>query len=89
MALVDTGGSVRRERPFSMLCASGLEFERKLRRATAEQANAERSLLSIPGLGQNGSKRFEDAAERYNRRLSDFMNHKRVCSLCRESEPGR
>ena len=70
-----------------MLCASGLEFERKLRRATADQANAQRSLQSVPGLGQDSSKRFEDAAERYNRRLSDFMNHKRVCSLCRESQP--
>jgi len=72
-----------------MLCASGLEFERKLRRATVEQANAQRSLLSVPGLSENGSKRFEDAAKRYNRRLSDYVNHKRVCSLCRESQPGR
>jgi hypothetical protein len=72
-----------------MLCASGLEFERKLRRATVEQANAQRAVLSVPGLSQSGSKRFEDAAERYNRRLSDFMNHKRVCSLCRESQTGR
>jgi hypothetical protein len=70
-----------------MLCASGLEFEKKLRRATVEQANAQRSLLSVPGLSQNGSKRFEDAAERYNKRLSDFINHKRVCSLCGESQP--
>ena len=72
-----------------MLCASGLEFEKKLRRATVEQANAQLSLLSVPGLSQNGSKRFEDAAKRYNRRLSDFMNHQRVCSLCREFQPAR
>lgn len=72
-----------------MLCASGLEFEKKLRRATAEQANAERALHSGSNPNGNGSKRLEDAAERYNKRLSDFMNHKRVCSLCRESGPGR
>ena len=68
-----------------MLCASGLEFEKKLRRATVEQANAQRALNS--GSHPNGSQRFEDASERYNRRLSDFMNHKRVCSLCSESQP--
>jgi hypothetical protein len=66
-----------------MLCASGFEFEEKLRRAAVEQANAQRALQSVSDSNQNNSKRFEDAAKRYNKRLSDFMNHKRVCTLCR------
>ena len=70
-----------------MLCASGFEFEKKLRQATLERANAQRALQSISGLGKNNSKRFEDATERYDSRLSDFMNHKRVCTLCRGSQP--
>ena len=70
-----------------MLCASGFEFEKKLRQATLERANAQRALQSVSGLGKNNSKRFEDATERYDSRLSDFMNHKRVCTLCRGSQP--
>lgn len=68
-----------------MLCASGLEFEEKLRLAMVERAHAERALQSVPVLNHNGSKRFEDAAKRYDKRLSDLVNHKRVCTLCRES----
>jgi hypothetical protein len=64
-----------------MLCASGFEFERKLRLASMEQENAQRALQS--GSSQNGSKRFELAAKRYSRRLSDFLDHKRACTLCR------
>jgi hypothetical protein len=66
-----------------MLCASGFEFEKKLRLATLERANAQRALQTVSGSGKNSSKRLEDAAERYDSRLSDFMNHKRVCTLCR------
>jgi hypothetical protein len=68
-----------------MLCASGFEFEEKLHMARVEQENAQRALQSISGSPRNSSKRFEDAIQRYNRRLSDFVNHKRVCTLCRES----
>jgi hypothetical protein len=68
-----------------MLCASGFEFEKKLRLATLEQENAQRALKSVSGSSQSSSKRFEVAARRYNRRLSDFMGHKRACSLCRGS----
>jgi len=67
-----------------MLCASGFEFEEKMRLARAEQENAQRALQSASGLNQNSAKRFEDAAKRYNKRLSDFMNHRRTCTLCRE-----
>ena len=73
------------ERLFSMLCASGFEFEKKLRLAMAELESAERALQSVSELNENSSKRFENATKRYNKRLSDFMNHKRVCTLCRES----
>jgi hypothetical protein len=68
-----------------MLCASGFEFEEKLRLAAVEQANAQRPLQSVADSNQNNSKRFEDAAKRYNKRLSDFMNHKRVRTLCRDA----
>jgi len=68
-----------------MLCASGFEFEEKLHRARVGQETAQRALQSISGSPRNSSKRFEDAIQRYNRRLSDFVNHKRVCTLCRES----
>ena len=68
-----------------MLCASGFEFEEKLHVAKVEHDNAQRALQSLSAMNQNSSKRFEDAAKRYNSRLSDFVNHKRVCSLCRES----
>ena len=67
-----------------MLCASGFEFEEKLRLARAEQENARRALQSASGLSQNGSRRFEAAAKCYDKRLSDFMNHRRTCTLCRE-----
>ena len=68
-----------------MLCASGFEFEKKLRRATAEQENVERTMQSASASDPNTSKRLGDAAKRYNKRLSDLMNHKRACTLCRES----
>ncbi len=68
-----------------MLCASGFEFEEKLQLARVEHENAQRVLMSVSGMNQISSKRFEDAVKRYNRRLSDFVNHKQVCSLCRES----
>jgi hypothetical protein len=68
-----------------MLCASGFEFEEKLRLATVEQENAQRALNSVSDSSQSSSKRFEAAAKRYNRRLSDFLGHKRVCTLCRGS----
>ncbi len=45
-----------------MLCASGFEFEEKLRVAMMEQEKAQRALQSVSGLNQDGSKRFEDAA---------------------------
>ena len=67
-----------------MLCASGFEFEEKLHLAKVEQENAQRALQSVSGMSQNRSKRFEAAVKRYNQTLSDFVNHKRVCSLCRE-----
>jgi hypothetical protein len=66
-----------------MLCASGFEFEKKLRLASLEQETAQRALQS--GSSQSNSKRFEAAARRYNKRLSDFTGHKRVCTLCRGS----
>jgi hypothetical protein len=66
-----------------MLCASGFEFEEKLRLAMVERVHAQRALQSDSGLNQNGSKRLEDAAKRYDKRLSDLVNHKRVCTLCR------
>jgi hypothetical protein len=68
-----------------MLCASGFEYEEKLQLARVEHDNAQRALQSGSGLTQNSSKRFEDAHNRYNKRLSDLVNHKRVCSLCRAS----
>jgi hypothetical protein len=68
-----------------MLCASGFEFEEKLQLATVEHEIAQRALQSVSGLHPNSSKRFENAVRRYNRRLSDFVNHKQVCTLCRGS----
>jgi hypothetical protein len=68
-----------------MLCASGFEFEEKLQRAKTEHENAQRALQAVSGLHQSSSKRFENAVRRYNRRLSDLVNHKRVCTLCRGS----
>jgi hypothetical protein len=74
--LVDTGGPKD-----SMLCASGFEFEEKLRLAKAEQERAQRALQAASSLDSN---RLESASKRYNRRLSDFVNHKRSCTLCRD-----
>jgi hypothetical protein len=68
-----------------MLCASGFEFEEKLHLALLEHEKAQRALLIVSGSSENSSKRFDDAVKRYNRRLSDLVNHKRVCSLCRGS----
>jgi hypothetical protein len=69
-----------------MLCASGFEFEEKLHLAMVEQENARRALQSHSGLNENGSKRLEDAVKRYDGRLADFVNHKRVCTLCKDSK---
>jgi hypothetical protein len=69
-----------------MLCASGFEFEEKLHLARVEHENAQRGLQSVSDVNQKGAKRFKDAAKRYQGRLSDFVNHKRVCSLCKESQ---
>jgi hypothetical protein len=69
-----------------MLCASGYEFEEKLHAAMVEQENARRALQSHPGLNGSGSKRLEDAVKRYDSRLADFVNHKRVCTLCKDSK---
>jgi hypothetical protein len=68
-----------------MLCASGFEFEEKMRLARVEQENAQRLLQFTSASRQDSSKRVEDAAERYKRRMSDFVRHKRVCTLCKES----
>lgn len=68
-----------------MLCASGFEFEKKLRLAVVEQENARRALESASALNQDRSMRLESAAKRYHQRLSDFVNHKRVCTLCRDT----
>ena len=68
-----------------MLCASGYEFEEKLRLAVMEREKAQRTLQSVSGLHEDGSKRLKDAAERYDKRLADLANHKRVCTLCKES----
>jgi hypothetical protein len=69
-----------------MLCASGFEFEEKLQRARVEHENAQRALQSVSVFHPSSSKRFENAVRRYNRRLSELMNHKRVCTLCRGSQ---
>jgi hypothetical protein len=69
-----------------MLCASGYEFEEKLHLAMVERENAQRAVESNSDLDGNGSKRLEDAVKRYTSRLSDFMNHKQVCTLCKESK---
>jgi hypothetical protein len=69
-----------------MLCASGFEFEEKLHLAEVERENAQRIIQSVSDLNQSTSKRFEEAVKRYNKRLSDFVNHKRVCTLCREAQ---
>ena len=61
-----------------MLCASGFEFEEKLHLAKQEHENARRALQPVSSSSESSSKRFEDAVKRYNRRLSDFVNHKRV-----------
>jgi hypothetical protein len=66
-----------------MLCASGFEFEEKLQRAKVEHENAQRALQSVSVFHQSSSKRFENAVRCYNRRLSDLVAHKRVCTLCR------
>lgn len=68
-----------------MLCASGFEFEEKLHLARVEHENAQRALRSVSGMKQNSSKRLDDAFKRYNSRLSDFVNHKQACLLCRAS----
>ena len=69
-----------------MLCASGYEFEEKLHLAMVERENARRAVQAHSGSNENGSRRLEDAVKRYNSRLADFVNHKRVCTLCKESK---
>jgi hypothetical protein len=66
-----------------MLCASGYEFEEKLRLAVMEREKAQRTLQSVSGSHGDECKRVEEAAKRYDKRLSDLVNHKRVCTLCR------
>jgi hypothetical protein len=69
-----------------MLCASGFEFQEKLRLAMMEQEAAKRSLShAAPVPSHHSVKRLEDASRRYDKRLSDFQNHKQVCALCKES----
>jgi hypothetical protein len=65
-----------------MLCVSGFEFEGKLHLAQLESENVQRAYQPVSGPSENGSKRLEDAAKRHDKRLSDFVNHKRACSLC-------
>jgi hypothetical protein len=67
-----------------MLCASGFEFKEKLRLASMEREAAQRSLAvaAVPGLSR--ARRLEEAQERLDQRLSDFMRHKEICALCRE-----
>jgi hypothetical protein len=67
-----------------MLCASGFEFSEKLRLALMEREAAQRSLAvaAVPGFSR--ARRLEEALERYEKRLSDFMRHKEICALCRE-----
>ena len=62
-----------------MLCASGFEFEEKLHLARVEHENAQRALQTVSGPIGNSAKRFWDAVKRYNGRLSEFVNHMRVC----------
>jgi hypothetical protein len=69
-----------------MLCASGYEFEEKLHLAMVERENAQRAIESNSDSNGLGSKRLEDAVKRYESRLSDFVNHKQVCTLCKESK---
>jgi hypothetical protein len=67
-----------------MLCASGFEFKEKLRLASMEQEAAKRALHAASSPSQNCARRFEDASKRYDQRLSELMNHKQACTLCRE-----
>jgi hypothetical protein len=69
-----------------MLCASGYEFEEKLHLAMVERENAQRAVESNSDSNGLGSKRLEDAVKRYESRLSDFMNHKRACTLCKAAK---
>jgi hypothetical protein len=67
---------------FSMLCASGLEFEEKLRQAAGERAKVERVQTSGAVLNENNLKYAEAVAKRYDSSLSALANHKRSCTLC-------
>jgi hypothetical protein len=67
-----------------MLCASGYEFNEKLRLASKDQEAAKRALRRVVVPSPDSARRFEDASRRYDRRLSDFENHKLTCGLCRE-----
>ena len=72
-----------------MLCASGYEFEEKLHLALVEQESARRALQTHSDSNGNAAKRVDDAVKRYNSRLADFVNHKRVCTLCKDSKTVR
>jgi hypothetical protein len=65
-----------------MLCASGLEFEEKLRQAAEERAKAQRAHAAGADLRGNNLKYVETVAKRYDSSLSAFVNHKRSCTLC-------
>jgi chemotaxis regulatin CheY-phosphate phosphatase CheZ len=67
-----------------MLCASGFEFKEKLRLASMEREAAKRALDAVSLASQDCTGRFEETSKRYNRRLSELMNHKQACALCRK-----
>jgi hypothetical protein len=68
-----------------MLCASGLEFEEKLRQAAEERAKAQRAQERLADSRGNNLKYVEAVAKRYDSSLSAFVNHKRSCTLCSKS----
>ena len=67
-----------------MLCASGYEFEKKVRSAELKLAKAQRSPQPALDPNPNGPRRVKDAIGRYNARLSDLTNHQRACTLCKD-----
>ncbi len=68
-----------------MLCASGFEFEERLRQAAGERAKVERVQKSGAGVSENNLKYAEAVAKRYDSSLSAFANHKQSCTLCSKS----
>ncbi len=65
-----------------MLCASGFEFEEKLRQAAEERAKAQRAQRTSVELNRNRLKYIENAIKRYDRSLVALVDHKRACTLC-------